>query len=69
MFFCYGRLSNRMMLMRYGMTLEYNKYNHLYIHLPIDSYIEGYSSFPQLLKLYRLPKTKKIKVRRTKFCV
>jgi hypothetical protein len=30
-YFCYGRISNRMMLMRYGMSLEYNKYEHVHL--------------------------------------
>ncbi len=32
-YFCYGRLSNRMMLMRYGMALEYNKYDHVHVRV------------------------------------
>ena len=34
-YFCYGRLPNRLLLMRYGIALEHNKYNHLFIRINI----------------------------------
>jgi len=34
---CYGRMSNRDMLKRYGFCLTHNKYNNLYIKLKIDT--------------------------------
>lgn len=43
-FFCYGRLSNRMLLSRYGFAADYNKYDH--VHLKID--------FFNLIKLNKL---------------
>jgi len=35
-YFCYGRLPNRLLLMRYGISLEHNKYNHLFIRIDIS---------------------------------
>lgn len=35
-FLCYGRMSNREMLKRYGFCLPYNKYNYLYIKLRLE---------------------------------
>lgn len=33
-FFCYGRLPNKLLLMRYGFALEHNKYDHMFLKLP-----------------------------------
>jgi hypothetical protein len=38
-YFCYGRLSNRMLLMRYGVALEFNKYDHVYLKIPFLEYL------------------------------
>lgn len=35
-FLCYGRMSNREMLRRYGFCLPQNKYNYLYIKLRLE---------------------------------
>lgn len=35
-YLCYGRMSNREMLKRYGFCLPYNKYNYLYIKLRLE---------------------------------
>ncbi len=35
-FLCYGRMSNREMLKRYGFCIPYNKYNYLYIKLRLE---------------------------------
>ena len=35
-FLCYGRISNRQLLKRYGFCLTNNKYNHLFIKLRLD---------------------------------
>ena len=32
-YFCYGRLSNRQLLKRYGISIELNKYDHVYLRL------------------------------------
>ena len=33
---CYGRMSNREMLKRYGFCLQYNKYNYMFIKLRLE---------------------------------
>ncbi len=38
-FFCYGRLPNKLLLMRYGIALEYNKYDHMFLRIPITPLI------------------------------
>ena len=35
-YLCYGRMSNRDMLKRYGFCLPFNKYNYLYIKLRLE---------------------------------
>jgi hypothetical protein len=35
-YLCYGRMSNREMLKRYGFCFPYNKYNYLYIKLRLE---------------------------------
>jgi len=35
-YLCYGRMSNRSMLQRYGFCLPYNKYNYLFIKLRLE---------------------------------
>ena len=35
-YLCYGRMSNREMLKRYGFCLPYNKYNYLFIKLRLE---------------------------------
>ena len=36
MYLCYGRMSNRDSLKRYGFCLSSNKYNHMYIKLRLE---------------------------------
>jgi hypothetical protein len=68
-FFCYGRLSNRMLLMRYGIAVEHNKYNHIFLRLDAAKYSKDYTAYPQLLAQTGMSRLIKIKVKRTKMCV
>lgn len=68
-FFCYGRLSNRLMLMRYGMTLEYNKYDHVHFKIPYIKYLNGNTWLIEKIKYYKVPRIKKLKARRRKFAI
>jgi len=34
-YYSYGRLSNSYLLKYYGIALEYNKYNHDYLRIPL----------------------------------
>lgn len=66
-FFCYGRLSNRMMLMRYGMTLEYNKYDHVHFKIPYLKYLSPNGWLLKKIKYYKMSRFMKFKVKRRKF--
>lgn len=70
-YFCYGRISNRMMLMRYGMTLEYNKYDHLYLRVHYLPKLLAKGVAPRLLRNistdYRISKYKRFKLKYTQF--
>lgn len=66
-FFCYGRLSNRLMLLRYGIALEFNKYDHVHFKLPYFEYLNGNTWLLGEIKSYQVPKVKKFKLRRRKF--
>ena len=66
-YFCYGRLSNRKMLLRYGMALEYNKYDHVHFKLPYFSYIDSNAWLISKLKEHKVSKFKKLKARRRSF--
>ncbi|CAD8083112.1 unnamed protein product [Paramecium sonneborni] len=65
-YFCYGRLSNRMMLMRYGMTLEYNKYDHAHLRIEYLKYIQNNEAI-WLVHKYQLSKYKRFKLKHTTF--
>lgn len=41
MYFSYGKLSNRSLLLRYGFALEFNQYEKVFINVP---YIESINS-------------------------
>lgn len=68
-YFCYGRLPNRLLLMRYGIALEHNKYNHLFLRLDPSFLIR---SSPPLRRLIHeqlaLKKYRSFKLKRTLFC-
>ena len=64
-FFCYGRLSNRLMLLRYGVALEYNKYDHVHFKVP---FIRNTKDVPWILeqvKRFRLSRYMRFKLKRT----
>ena len=64
-FFCYGRLSNRTLLLRYGISLEYNKYDHVYLKINIFQFSD--KNVKKFLRFFKLPKVKKFKIKYTKF--
>ncbi|KAM3139694.1 hypothetical protein pb186bvf_008152 [Paramecium bursaria] len=65
-YFCYGRLSNRQLLLRYGFCLEYNKYDHVYINLNYLAYANCRHTI-YLAHQKRVKKTKLITLRQTRF--
>lgn len=49
-YFCYGRLPNRLLLMRYGIALEYNKYNHVFIRIDISDFAYKSPSLQRIIQ-------------------
>jgi len=68
-YFCYGRLSNRLMLLRYGCALEWNKYEHIHLKVPYTEELKEFSHTLEKVKYFRLNKWKKFKLRRTSVSV
>ena len=66
LFFCYGRLSNRSALLRYGFALEYNKYEHIHFKIPYIGYIKGAEWLVNRIKYFKLSKYMRFKLKRTK---
>lgn len=68
-YFCYGRLPNRLLMMRYGIALEHNKYNHVFVRINITNMV--YKSKPLCRAVQAdiaLKKYRKFKIKRTQFC-
>lgn len=69
-YFCYGRLSNRMLLMRYGIALPHNKYDHVYIKMEYLYELKNYRIINEKLMTWKnISKYKKFKIKRTVFCL
>ncbi len=70
-FFCYGRLSNRSMLLRYGMALRNNRYEHVHFVVDIVKILqdEGHLEALQLLKFFSLSRLKRFKLKYIAFCL
>jgi hypothetical protein len=66
-YFCYGRLSNRLLLLRYGITLEYNKYDHVHVRVDYLKYLKGKTDALQLIKDFKLSRYKRFKLRYTHY--
>jgi hypothetical protein len=57
-----------MLLMRYGISLEYNKYDHVYIKLEYISNINQFNFIKEKLMSWKnISKFKKFKLKRTQF--
>lgn len=69
-FFCYGRISNRLLLLRYGFALEYNKYDSLHLSLEFINTLDKYKIIKEKLNEWKnICKFKYFKIKRTKFNV
>ena len=68
-YFCYGRLPNKLLLMRYGIALEHNKYDHMFIRINFEDQILGNVDFKHTLQEIRIKKVKRFKLKRTKLCL
>jgi len=67
-YFCYGRLSNRLMLLRYGCALEWNKYDHVHLKVPYTDEFKNNSYIKDKVIYFRMNKWKRFKLRRISFC-
>jgi len=65
-FFCYGRLSNRTALIRYGIALEYNKYEHIHLKIPYLKYVKDVDWLSKKIKYFKLSRYMRFKLKRTK---
>ena len=68
-FFCYGRLPNKLLLMRYGFALEHNKYDHMFLKIDITEQVINDPYLRTVLEEINIRKYKRFKLKRTKFCI
>ncbi|CAD8106814.1 unnamed protein product [Paramecium sonneborni] len=63
-YFCYNRLSNRTMLMKYGMALEYNKYDNAFLRVEYYKYLQ-LNEAKWIVHRFQLNKFKRFKLKFT----
>ena len=68
-YFCYGRLPNRLLLMRYGIALEHNKYNHLFIRINVEDIVKKSIPLQRGAQEISMKKYRRFKLKRTAFCL
>ncbi|CAD8207605.1 unnamed protein product [Paramecium pentaurelia] len=61
-YFCYSRLSNRKMLLKYGMALEYNKYDSAFLRVEFFKYIKNKVGL-WIIHRFKLNKLKRFKLK------
>ncbi|CAK65712.1 unnamed protein product (macronuclear) [Paramecium tetraurelia] len=61
-YFCYSRLSNRIMLLKYGMSLEYNKYDSTFLRVEFLKYIKNKVGI-WIVHRFKLNKLKRFKLK------
>ena len=66
-YFCYGRLSNRKLLMRYGLALEYNKYDHIFIRIGVLEHLKATKDLINYISNLKLQKNRIFKLEAVKF--
>jgi len=67
-YFCYGRLSNRKLLQRYGMALEFNKYDNAVIRVRVVECVKAANQdFINYLNNFKLKKCRSFKLRSVHF--
>lgn len=67
-YFCYNRLTNRSMLSKYGMALEYNKYEFVHLRRNIIPDILEYAPYAlNYVKYFELSKFKRFIISHAKF--
>ncbi|CAD8199077.1 unnamed protein product [Paramecium pentaurelia] len=63
-YFCYSRLSNRQMLLKYGMALEYNKYDSTFLRVEYLKYLKNKEAI-WIVHRFKLNKFKRFKLKFT----
>ncbi|CAK62992.1 unnamed protein product (macronuclear) [Paramecium tetraurelia] len=63
-YFCYSRLSNRQMLLKYGMALEYNKYDSTFLRVEYIKYLKNKEAI-WMVHRFKLNKFKRFKLKYT----
>jgi hypothetical protein len=66
-YFRYSRLSSRKMLECYGMAIEGNKYEHLWVHIDLLQYLKSYPDILKEMKERKLSHKQKFKLKRREF--
>jgi hypothetical protein len=62
-YFCYGRNSNRTLLLRYGFVLEGNKYEHVWLSFDIVGALVGFPDTVEKLEEKALSLRRKFKIK------
>lgn len=58
-----------MMLERYGVALEGNKFDHVWLRVDLLKYLEGYPDVLEVMQLRSLSLKRKFKIKRREFCL
>ncbi|CAD8063540.1 unnamed protein product [Paramecium primaurelia] len=61
-YFCYSQLSNRMMILKYGMALEYNKFNSAFLRVEYLKYLQKKEAI-WIAHRFKLDKFKRFKLK------
>lgn len=61
-YFCYSQLSNRMMILKYGMALEYNKFNSSFLRVEYLRYLQKKEAI-WIAHRFKLDKFKRFKLK------
>ncbi|CAD8175062.1 unnamed protein product [Paramecium octaurelia] len=61
-YFCYSQLSNRMMILKYGMALEYNKFNSSFLRVEYLKYLQT-NEAKWIVHRFKLDKFKRFKLK------
>ena len=68
-YFSYGKLSNRSLLVRYGFALEDNPYEHVWIKFKMGKEIEPYPDLFEMIQGKGLSVTYKVKLKSYTFAL
>lgn len=55
--------------MRYGIALEYNKYDHMFVRVEVGGVVGGSQYLGAVAKEIQIKRYQKFKIKRTKLCL